>query len=122
MAMPVSRKMDQTPIWQFSWSGSWATFPAAHFILKWVCKSLREMRLMPIYEYVCDDCHIEFEALIRGAEKPACPSCGGEHLTKSMSVPAAHTASGRESTCPAREVCAKPGCAGDGCRMAQWME
>ena len=35
----------------------------------------------------------DFELLIRGAEKPVCPSCGKKHLTKSFSVPAAHSAS-----------------------------
>ncbi|MCX7428258.1 MAG: zinc ribbon domain-containing protein, partial [Planctomycetia bacterium] len=46
---------------------------------------------MPIYEYVCRDCGHQFEWLVRGEEKPSCPSCGRERLTKQLSVPAAHT-------------------------------
>ena len=33
---------------------------------------------MPIYEYVCAKCRQEFEALVRGEEKPECPECGGD--------------------------------------------
>jgi putative FmdB family regulatory protein len=75
---------------------------------------------MPIYEYTCDDCGEEFELLIRGSEKPSCPSCAGERLTKAMSVPAAHTASPRPAGCPARDTCDMPHCAGGNCGMAQW--
>ena len=50
---------------------------------------------MPIYEYVCQDCKNEFEALVRGAESPTCASCGSEKLNRLLSVPAAHTASCR---------------------------
>src|SRR5690606_5532042 len=32
---------------------------------------------MPLYEYTCGGCGKEFEVLVRGQEKPACPSCGG---------------------------------------------
>ena len=47
---------------------------------------------MPIYEYICQDCGHEFEYLMRGSEKPSCPRCQKDRLTKKMSVPAAHTA------------------------------
>jgi len=43
---------------------------------------------MPIYEYVCRDCNVEFEALIRSGELPICQSCGGESLDKLLSLPA----------------------------------
>ncbi len=50
---------------------------------------------MPIYEYTCSNCNSEFELLIRGQgkaqEQAKCPSCGTTRLTKSMSVPAAHS-------------------------------
>ncbi len=32
---------------------------------------------MPIYEYSCTACGHEFEELVRGDEKPVCPSCEG---------------------------------------------
>ncbi len=45
---------------------------------------------MPIYEYTCDDCQVDFELLVRGTEHPECPTCGGAKLSKQFSVPAAH--------------------------------
>ncbi len=77
---------------------------------------------MPIYEYVCDNCGHEFEHLVRGSEQPACPSCGKKRLTKSFSVPAAHTAASNGPACPAREAgaCGVPNCGGGQCGMAQW--
>src|SRR5438874_1587659 len=50
---------------------------------------------MPLYEYECRSCGGQMEVLIRGSEKPVCPSCGSERLEKQLSVPAAHTASGQ---------------------------
>ncbi len=34
---------------------------------------------MPLFEFRCNDCHVEFEALCRDtrAEGLACPTCGG---------------------------------------------
>ncbi len=49
---------------------------------------------MPIYEYVCSSCRHEFETLVRGDEKPECPECGGQQLSKLMSVPSAHSGVG----------------------------
>jgi putative FmdB family regulatory protein len=47
---------------------------------------------MPLYEYACKACSHQFEALIRGAETPECPSCHGRELERRLSVFAAHTA------------------------------
>ena len=44
---------------------------------------------MPIYEYVCRDCELEFEALLRIDQRPSCQSCGSEQLERLLSVPAA---------------------------------
>jgi putative FmdB family regulatory protein len=44
---------------------------------------------MPIYEYVCRDCRLEFEALLRIDQRPSCQSCGSEQLERLLSVPAA---------------------------------
>jgi putative FmdB family regulatory protein len=66
---------------------------------------------MPIYEYICDDCREEFEVLVRGAEKPNCPSCGGGHLEKQWSVPAAHSGSSQDlpiCNSPPRQTCGLP--------------
>jgi putative FmdB family regulatory protein len=42
---------------------------------------------MPLFEYVCDDCGTEFEALVRRPESESaeCPSCGGAKLTTQLS-------------------------------------
>jgi len=47
---------------------------------------------MPIYEYTCESCRHDFEALVRSSEQPVCPECGATALAKRFSVPAAHTA------------------------------
>ncbi|AFM26427.1 FmdB family zinc ribbon protein [Desulfomonile tiedjei] len=33
---------------------------------------------MPIYEYRCDECQVEFEKLVFGSDVVSCPKCGGE--------------------------------------------
>jgi putative FmdB family regulatory protein len=46
---------------------------------------------VPIYEYVCRDCHQQFELIVRGSNAPACTACGSPNLQKQLSVFAAHT-------------------------------
>lgn len=74
---------------------------------------------MPIYEYVCRDCDQEFELLIRGDDKPTCPSCGQPRLTRQLSVPAAHTGGTTDLPCAAREqgACDQSGCPSGGCGL-----
>lgn len=76
---------------------------------------------MPIYEYACDTCRHEFEYLLRGGERPACPECGSIRLEKRLSVPAAHTASASRDlpvACPpAQGNCGLPQCGMGGCQM-----
>ena len=64
---------------------------------------------MPIYEYRCESCGNEFEALVRGGAQPACPSCGGTKSEKLLSVFA--TAGGAADPAPAF---AGGGCGGCG--------
>jgi putative FmdB family regulatory protein len=52
---------------------------------------------MPIYEYACKECHHEFEALVYGSQKAACPKCAGKKLTPKLSVFAV-SASGASAT------------------------
>jgi len=75
---------------------------------------------MPIYEYECRECGHAFEWLVRGQEKPACPQCGRSSLTKQLSVPAAHTGTSSQHSCPAQDVCGMPNCCGRSCGMADW--
>ena len=41
---------------------------------------------MPIFEYLCEQCDHEFEALVYGSEKAECPKCHGQKLTAQLSV------------------------------------
>ena len=41
---------------------------------------------MPIFEYVCEACDHEFEALVYGSQKAACPKCHGKKLVPQLSV------------------------------------
>lgn len=43
---------------------------------------------MPIYEYACEDCHHQFETLVRSSTVPTCPKCQSTQLHKLLSVPA----------------------------------
>ena len=67
---------------------------------------------MPIYEYICRQCGGGFEWLVRGGDKPQCPSCGGTKLEKQLSVHAAHTA--KSSQLPACGELGPPGGCGAG--------
>lgn len=41
---------------------------------------------MPIFEYACQDCGHEFEALTRASTQPECPKCHSVSLEKKLSV------------------------------------
>ena len=71
---------------------------------------------MPLYEYACRDCGREFEALVRGDEKPVCPHCESRKLDKLLSVAAGHVAKGKSGA--AAEMpggCGRPQCGSGGC-------
>lgn len=53
---------------------------------------------MPIYEYSCQSCGNEFEALVRSNAKPQCPKCQSPQLEKLLSVFA--TATSNEPMAP----------------------
>ena len=57
---------------------------------------------MPIFEYACKECRAEFDALIQGAARPACPSCESVRLEKKLSsfAVAGRAASEREPIGP----------------------
>ncbi len=41
---------------------------------------------MPIFEYICQECQHEFEALVFGKDKAACPKCQSKKLAPQHSV------------------------------------
>ena len=41
---------------------------------------------MPIFEYICQECQHEFEALVFGKDKAACPKCQSKKLAPQLSV------------------------------------
>ena len=75
---------------------------------------------MPLYEYNCPDCEHDCELLIRGAERPVCPTCGGRKLSKLLSAPAAHTSDSKglplAGPRPSQD-CGRPRCGQGGCMM-----
>jgi len=73
---------------------------------------------MPIYEYACKKCGHEFEQLVRGDEKVACPACDSKQLQKKFSVPAAHTGDNAPScSVPETGACDPDSCCGGGCNL-----
>ena len=69
---------------------------------------------MPIYEFHCGKCNQEFEQLMRSEDKPECPSCGANKVTKLFSVPAAHSGGGDLPIAPGG--CGRPQCGTGGCQ------
>jgi putative FmdB family regulatory protein len=41
---------------------------------------------MPIFEYICQECRHEFEALVYGRDKAKCPKCQSQKLAPQLSV------------------------------------
>jgi putative FmdB family regulatory protein len=75
---------------------------------------------MPIYEYHCAPCDVDFETLVRSAsDVPRCPRCGAsETLSRQFSVPAAAQVQGGSSKSSASSLptmCGPGGCAPMGC-------
>src|SRR5437667_56098 len=42
---------------------------------------------MPLYEYACEQCSHEFEALVYDGEEVECPNCRGRQLRRNLSLP-----------------------------------
>ena len=41
---------------------------------------------MPIFEYICQECHHQFEALVFGKQRAKCPKCEATKLDPQLSV------------------------------------
>jgi putative FmdB family regulatory protein len=41
--------------------------------------------IMPIFEYMCQECDHKFEAIVLGQQKPRCPQCESKRLQQQVS-------------------------------------
>lgn len=66
---------------------------------------------MPIFEYICKECHHQFEALVYGKQKTECPKCHATKLETQLSVFAvsAKGSSPRASTASSVGACGSCG-------------
>jgi len=68
---------------------------------------------MPIFEYICQECQHEFEALVFGRDKAHCPKCDSKKLAPQLSVFAVSakgaSATGSASTAAPRRACGSCG-------------
>ena len=53
---------------------------------------------MPIFEYVCRQCSHQFEAIVLGAQKAACPKCESKRLSQQLSSFAVRGEKSHEAT------------------------
>jgi putative FmdB family regulatory protein len=72
---------------------------------------------MPIYEYVCDDCHTHFEKIVfNKTQEITCPSCAGSKNSIQLSV--FSSANGSRDSASAKSSTSFSGgggCCGGGC-------
>ncbi len=64
---------------------------------------------MPLYEYRCDGCAHEFEALVRTGDVPECPLCKGVRLTRLLSQVAVSSEHTRQQNLTKARSAAKKG-------------
>jgi putative FmdB family regulatory protein len=65
---------------------------------------------MPIYEYVCKECHRPFEALVMGSRQPECPHCHSRDLEQQLSAFSVSVPSGaKTAACGAPAGSCAPG-------------
>jgi putative FmdB family regulatory protein len=65
---------------------------------------------MPIFEYICKECHHQFETLIYGKQKAECPKCHATKLEPQLSVFAVSAKSSSASASPASSTRACGSC------------
>ena len=54
---------------------------------------------MPIFEYVCQQCNHQFEAIVMGKQKAACPKCESKRLSQQLSSFAVGGEKSRSGSC-----------------------
>jgi putative FmdB family regulatory protein len=71
---------------------------------------------MPIYDYRCTSCGTQFEQLVRADQEVGCPRCSGRDLERLISLPARHSAGGRQQDYSRLGPPPGGGCCGGGCQ------
>jgi putative FmdB family regulatory protein len=70
---------------------------------------------MPIYTYRCNACHAQFDQLVRGETRVACPHCQGRKLERLMSLTARPATGGKQTDLSRLGPPAGGGCCGGSC-------
>jgi putative FmdB family regulatory protein len=70
---------------------------------------------MPIYTYRCNACQAEFDQLVRGDTRVACPQCQGRKLERLMSLTARPATGGRQADLSRLGPPPGGGCCGGSC-------
>jgi len=68
---------------------------------------------MPIYEFYCDHCEVQFEELVRNGDRPLCPECSTNDVRRLLSSFAVHSSSPSLGGSGASKSCAS--CASSSC-------
>jgi putative FmdB family regulatory protein len=73
--------------------------------------------IMPIYEYICEDCQKHFEKIVLNKQQEiACPKCGGKRNAIQLSVfSSANGTSNGDSTKSSGGFSGGGSCCGGGC-------
>lgn len=64
---------------------------------------------MPIFEYVCQQCRHQFEAIVLGTQKAACPKCESKRLSQQLSSFAVRGEKSHEPASPSSGACGSCG-------------
>jgi len=67
---------------------------------------------MPLYEFQCNDCHDQFEELVRSSsavDEVKCPACGSQHVRRKVSMFASKVVGGGGVAASAAASCAPGG-------------
>jgi putative FmdB family regulatory protein len=64
---------------------------------------------MPIFEYICQECQHEFEALVFGRDKAKCPKCESKKLSPQLSVFAVSAKGAGATESPSAGACGSCG-------------
>jgi putative FmdB family regulatory protein len=71
---------------------------------------------MPIYEYRCNQCAVEFEKYVHAASGAvACPSCHSARVTRRLSLLSVRTSGAAAGPDPRPVQMSGGGCCGGGC-------